>query len=43
MTATQSSEEESYPQGPKLYLLKLIEFNKIAVLEKYGLSAANIN
>ena len=24
------------PQGPKLYLLKLIEYNKIALLEKFA-------
>ena len=28
------------PQGPKLYLLKLIEYNKIALLEKYGCAGA---
>ena len=28
--------------GPKLYLLKLIEFNKIEVLEKYGISSATL-
>lgn len=26
-----------------MYLLKLIEFNKIEVLEKYGFAAATIN
>ena len=25
--------------GPKLYLLKLVEFNKIAILEKFGFGA----
>ena len=36
-------EDESTLQGPKLYLLKLIEFNKIAVLEKFGGSASGIS
>ena len=29
--------------GPKLYLLKLIEFNKIDVLEKYGFTNTTAN
>ena len=33
----------SAPSGPKLYLLKLVEFNKIEVLEKYGFAAATVD
>ena len=31
--------EEPEISGPKLYLLKLVEFNKIALLEKVGFGA----
>lgn len=35
-----ATEDSAMPQGPKLYLLKLIEYNKIALMEKYGYSGA---
>ena len=42
-TKQQLSEEAKELSGPKLYLLKLIEFNKIEVLEKYGFSSATLS
>lgn len=35
--------EKKEIEGPKLYLLKLIEFNKIAILEKHGYSTATLS
>ena len=40
LAAKEDSEAQS---GPKLYLLKLIEFNKIEVVEKYGFAAATVS
>ena len=35
--------EKKEIEGPKLYLLKLIEFNKIAILEKQGYSTYSVS
>ena len=32
-------DEQAVLSGPKLYLLKLVEYNKIALLEKHGFAA----
>ena len=38
--AAAQPDDSELPSGPKMYLLKLVEFNKIAILEKYGYAAA---
>ena len=38
--AAAQPDDNELPSGPKIYMLKLIEFNKIAILEKYGYAAA---
>lgn len=37
------SDDNQMPQGPKLFLLKLVEYNKIAMLEKSGSSLSLSN
>ena len=34
--AAAAPDDSELPSGPKIYMLKLVEFNKIAILEKYG-------
>ena len=34
--AATTPDDSELPSGPKIYMLKLVEFNKIAILEKYG-------
>ena len=38
--AAAQPDDSELPSGPKMYMLKLIEFNKITILEKYGYAAA---